>query len=103
MWIMLTSYNELKEIGYTGISTQYFALNKETDKEELFPSKDLRDISVKTKTHNNPTQKSTDSKQADIIKNISYAEAGKYECVVNSAVGTIYAHSEGNNIKIPKI
>ena len=37
-----------------------------------------------------------------IIKNISYAEAGKYECVVNSAVGTIYAHSEGNNIKIPK-
>ena len=31
-----------------------------------------------------------------IIKNISYAEAGKYECVVNSAVGTIYAHAEGN-------
>jgi len=29
-----------------------------------------------------------------IISNISYAEAGKYECVVNSAVGTIYAHSE---------
>lgn len=37
-----------------------------------------------------------------IIKNISYAEAGKYECVVNSAVGTIYAHSEGNNIKMTK-
>ena len=34
-----------------------------------------------------------------IIKNISYAEAGKYECVVNSAVGTIYAHSEGNILK----
>ena len=32
-----------------------------------------------------------------IIKNISYAEAGKYECVVNSAVGTIYAHAEGKN------
>ena len=30
-----------------------------------------------------------------IINNITYAEAGKYECVVNSAVGTIYAHSEG--------
>lgn len=70
--VSLQHYNELKEIGYTGISTQYFALNKETDKEELFPSKDLRDLSVKTKTHNNPTQKSTDSKQADIIKNISY-------------------------------
>ena len=32
-----------------------------------------------------------------IIKNISYAEAGKYECVVNSAVGTIYAHAEGKS------
>ena len=29
------------------------------------------------------------------IRNITYAEAGKYECVVNSAVGTIYATSEG--------
>ena len=33
-----------------------------------------------------------------IIKNISYAEAGKYECVVNSAVGTIYGSSEGNEL-----
>lgn len=68
----LKHYNELREIGYTGITTQYFATNIETGEEEPFPSKDLRDVSVKTKLHNNPTKKVSESKQADIIKNIGY-------------------------------
>jgi tetratricopeptide (TPR) repeat protein len=69
----LKHYNELRETGYTGIATQYFAKNKETGVEESFPSKDFRNLSVKTsKTHIEPSDKVSESKQSDIIKNISY-------------------------------
>jgi len=69
----LSYYNELKEIGYSGITTQYLATDKETGKQDVFPSKELRDLSVKTsKSHIKPVDKSSESKQADIIKNISY-------------------------------
>tara|TARA_R110002126_G_scaffold124451_4_gene266551 strand:+ start:62974 stop:64218 length:1245 start_codon:yes stop_codon:yes gene_type:complete len=69
----LSYYNELKEIGYSGITTQYLASDKETGKQDAFPNKELRDLSVKTsKTHITPVDKSSESKQADIVKNISY-------------------------------
>lgn len=69
----LKYYNELKEIGYTGRVTTYYATNKATGADEPFPSKNLRDVAVKSsKSHENPTQKVSKSKQPDIIKNIGY-------------------------------
>lgn len=68
----LSYYKELQEVGYTGITTQYLATNKETGKVENLGSKSQRDLMVKTKQYSNPEDKSTKSKQADIIKNISY-------------------------------
>ncbi len=77
--VALKHYNKLKEIGYTGITTQYFAINKETGKEENLGSKSNRDTMVKFGKYNSPSQKSTPSKQGDIIKNIGfiYANQGK--------------------------
>ncbi|WP_439130462.1 tetratricopeptide repeat protein [Polaribacter sp.] len=68
----LKYYNKLREIGYTGKTAQYLATNKATGEEELFPNKNLRDVSVKSNSHTNPVDKYSESKQADIVKSIGY-------------------------------
>ena len=68
----LAHYRELQEVGYTGISMQYFATNKETGVEENLESKSNRDTMVKFGQYINPKDKASESKQGDIIKNISY-------------------------------
>jgi tetratricopeptide (TPR) repeat protein len=67
----LVLYKELKNLGYTGVEQQYFATSIETQKEELFQNKSLRDISVKAKTHIKPEDRKSESKKAEIVKNIA--------------------------------
>lgn len=67
----LKYYEELRDLGFTGIGTEYYATNKETNQEESFDSKSMRDISVKAGTHVAPKQKRTQSKSAEIVKNIA--------------------------------
>ncbi|ARV16829.1 tetratricopeptide repeat protein [Polaribacter sp. SA4-12] len=80
----LKYYKELQEIKYTGITTQYFAVNKATSKEEDLGTKTNRDAMVKFGKYIKPTVKSSKSKQADIIKNIGYiyVSQGKPELAV---------------------
>lgn len=75
----LEMFGELKELGYTGISTEYLATDKETGEEQSFPSATMRDISVKAGTHEKARNNKTDSKSADIAKNIAliYIEKGE--------------------------
>ena len=68
----LVYYRELKKIGYTGITTQYLAVSIETGELEDLGSKNQRDLMVKTKQYKEPTEKVSESKQADIVKNIGY-------------------------------
>ena len=77
----LAMYEELRSLGYTGIEQNYLATNKETQVEELFGSKDLRDLSVKFKSHINPRDETTKSKFPGIIKNIAliYVQNGENE------------------------
>lgn len=79
----LKYFQKLKEIGYTNISTQYFATNKK-GVQDLFPNKTTRDISVKTGSHTDPVDKNTESKQVDIIKRIGYiyVNQGKPELAI---------------------
>lgn len=67
----LKYYEELKDLGYVGIETEYVATNKETGEEEAFPSKSLMDISVKAGSHMKPTAIKSESKQAEIVKNVA--------------------------------
>ncbi|MGS2727014.1 tetratricopeptide repeat protein [Psychroserpens sp. BH13MA-6] len=67
----LKYYEELKDLGYQGVATQYIAVNKETGEEEVFDNKSMRDISVKAGTHIAPKQVQTESKSAEIVKNIA--------------------------------
>ncbi|WP_439127965.1 tetratricopeptide repeat protein [Polaribacter sp.] len=77
----LKYFRTLKEVGYTGIETQYLATEKATGKVANLGSKQQRDLMVKSGTYTNPENKVTDSKQAEIVKNIGYilVQQGKTE------------------------
>jgi len=77
----LDYYNQLKNMGYTGIQMNYYATNKETGEEEAFGDKSARDFSVRAKLHTNPRDVKSESKKAEIVKNIAliYVSQGKDE------------------------
>ena len=66
----LTLYEELKDLGYTGIETEYYATNIETGEEEVL-DKNTRDLYVQGKSHIKPGERKSDSKQPEIVKNIA--------------------------------
>ena len=70
--LALKHYRTLKDVKYTGIAKQYYAVNKETGSTDLFGTKKDRDAFVKLQQYENPTEKITESKRADIVKNIGY-------------------------------
>jgi len=74
----LKYYEELKGLGYTGIETQYIAVNKETGEEEVM-SKVQRDLMVKSGEYLNPEDRIVPSKEGEIAKNIAliYMDQGK--------------------------
>lgn len=76
----LTLYEELKDLGYTGIEKQYFATEVESGKEVVL-DKGTRDIYVKAKSHIKPGERLTDSKKPEIVKNIAliYVSQGDNE------------------------
>lgn len=77
----LKHYVALKDLGYTGVAKQYFAINKETSEEEIF-DKATRDFYVKSaKTHISPGERMTESKSAEINSKITsiYISKGENE------------------------
>ncbi|MCH2193893.1 tetratricopeptide repeat protein [Kordia sp.] len=68
----LKYYEELKNAKYTGVKTQYYAINVSTGKKEPFQDKTVRDLSVRSKSHASPTQEKTKSRLPEIVKNISW-------------------------------
>ncbi|WP_055437357.1 tetratricopeptide repeat protein [Lacinutrix algicola] len=81
----LNHYTALKELGYTGITTEYFAVNKETGEEEVF-DKGTRDLYVKAKTHIKPGERETKSKVGEIYGQITsiYLNQGENEKALES-------------------
>lgn len=77
----LDYYIQLKNMGYDGAEMNYYATNKETNEEELFGDKMSRDLSVKASMHINPRNERSESKKAEIVKNIAliYVSQGENE------------------------
>jgi len=82
----LVLYEELDDVGYTGIETEYFAIDKTTGVEELFSSKTIRDLSVKGGAVIKPGQRTTESKREEIVKAIAsiYKSKGENEKALNA-------------------
>ncbi|MEZ4803135.1 MAG: tetratricopeptide repeat protein [Gelidibacter sp.] len=77
----LKYYEELRNLGFTGIEMEYTAVVKETGEVETFNNKQLRDLSVKAGTHISPKDQKSDSKTGEIVKNIAliYVNNGENE------------------------
>ena len=77
----LSMYEKLRALNFTGIEDNFYATNKDTQGEELFPSKVVRDLSIKSKSHVNPRDEKSASKFPEIIKNIAliYVQNGDNE------------------------
>lgn len=67
----LKHFNKLKDIGYTGITTSYTAVNVETGERENMGSKSQMDLMIKSKQYKNPKSEVSESKKPSIIKNIA--------------------------------
>lgn len=67
----LTLYQKLKDLKYTGVETRLYAVNVETNEKEAFPNEETRKLSIRTKTHTNPTEEKTSSKRGEIVKNVA--------------------------------
>ena len=82
--VALKYYEELKNLGYNGVETEYVAINKTTNEEESFPSKSLMDISVRAGTHIKPEAKKSASKKGEIVRNVAliYMNQGDNEKAV---------------------
>ncbi len=75
----LKCYKELRELGYTGVQTEYVATNKATGQVEDLGSKAQRDLMVKAGKYTKPETRTSENKQASIVKNIALilVEQGK--------------------------
>ncbi len=82
----LKLYNELMELGFTGISMEYMATEVESGKEITFSNASLRDISVRSKSHNKSRNVKTKSKRGEIAKNVAliYVEQGENEKAIDA-------------------
>ena len=67
----LKYYEELRDLGFKGVMMEYTAVNKESGEVENFDSKSIRDLSVRAGTHTAPKETKTESKSAEIVKNIA--------------------------------
>ncbi|WP_124980767.1 tetratricopeptide repeat protein [Nonlabens xiamenensis] len=62
----LNKYQTLLDKNYTGVNTIYTAVNSKGEVDQ-FSSKKVRDISVKTGSHNSPAEEKTPSNLGDIV------------------------------------
>lgn len=79
----LKYYENLKDLGYTGIATEYVAVDKETGEEEIM-NKTQRDLMVKSGAYIKPQDRVTEPKTGEIAKNIAliYIQQGKNDMAI---------------------
>jgi len=83
----LDYFTQLKDVGYTGIVTEYSAKNVDTGEREAMSSVSQMDLMVKSKQYTDPKTTVTESKYPSIVKNIAliYVEKGE----TDKAIGAI--------------
>lgn len=86
-------YNELQKLGYNGSEELFKATNIESGEVETM-DKTTRDLYVKAGTHKDPLDEKTESKSAEIVKNIAliYGQLGQDDKALEA-----YAVARANN------
>ncbi|MEY4462145.1 MAG: hypothetical protein RLY98_685 [Bacteroidota bacterium] len=65
------AYDELKKLNYSGMGTNFYAVNKINGEEQFFPTAKERDQMVKLGTHEKPRTEDIPSKRGEIYKNMA--------------------------------
>ncbi len=73
----LDYFIQLKDVGYTGIITEYTAKNVQTGERENLGSESQMDLMVKAEQYTDPKITTTESKKPSIIKNIAFVHVEK--------------------------
>lgn len=83
----LTGYSKLLEVGYTGVETQYYAVEVESGEKQLFGDTSQRDLMIKAGTHTNPTDEVTEDVTPQILQYMAYIYIQKEE--YENAIGVV--------------
>ncbi|MFT5751832.1 MAG: hypothetical protein ACI828_001390 [Flavobacteriales bacterium] len=94
----LRHYKTLRDLKYTGIETQYYATDVETGEETSY-NKQERDLLVRAKTHVKPREENSESRAAEIAKNIAlvYITKGDSDKAL-AAMETARAENPGDKL-----
>jgi len=85
--VALTYFKNLKELGYTGITTTYTATNIDSGEKENFGSESQMDLMIKTNKYKDPVTAISKSKKGSIVKNIAFILVEKGE--VENAIAAV--------------
>ena len=69
--VALKYYEELDNIGFTGVTTNYYATEIETGIEQSFTSESNRDLFVKAGTHKDERNELTESVELNVLRSMS--------------------------------
>jgi len=77
----LLFYNELIDLDFTGITTNYYAIEKATGEEQGFQSPQQRELFIKAGTHENPTDVEQESVEMNVFRSMAaiYKNKKDYE------------------------
>ena len=77
----LSFYNELIDLDFTGITTNYYAIEKATGEEQGFQSPEQRELFIKAGTHENPTDVEQESVEMNVFRSMAaiYKNKKDYE------------------------
>jgi len=67
----LSFYNELIDLGFTGITTNYYATEKATGEDQAFTSQDQRKLFIKAGTHENPRDLELESVEMNVLRSMA--------------------------------
>lgn len=74
-------YEELLDLGYTGIELEYVATDKETGEEEVFSSKEEQNLRMMSGQYVKPMERMSESRRPTIIRDLGliYVDKGKID------------------------
>ena len=67
----LSFYNELIDLKFTGITTNYYAIEKATGEVQAFANPEQRDLFLKAGTHDTPTKDELESVELSLLRSIA--------------------------------
>ena len=67
----LLFYNELIDLSFTGITTNYYATEKATGEDQLFAAPDQRALFIKAGTHENPIDVELESVEMNVLRSMA--------------------------------